>query len=100
MTVNKESPIIFEKALEEASQNPEAPQPLCVKKAGNPNRYLDWSSDPDDEEPLPTPSLLQARRLCEGCPLEDLCTQAALAKRPYHGVRGNGLRYENGRRIR
>lgn len=106
MAVDKLSPRRFEQVLEEATQNPDAPQARCrtwvQENPDMPNPWVDWSSDPYDSEPHEgkTPTLLRARMLCEGCPLEDLCTAASLAKPPYHGVRGSGLRYELGRRLR
>lgn len=106
MAVNKESPKEFDRALERAYNNPEAPQPQCVEwvkeNPGKPNPWVDWASDLSDAEPYETlpPGANRARMLCSGCPLQELCTAAALAKPPYSGVRGNGLRFELGKRLR
>ena len=106
MTVSRDSPKLFELALEEAGQNPEADQPQCVEwvrnNPGRPNPWIDWATNPDEREPheRPAPSKIDALDLCEGCPLYNLCTDAAIVKPPYHGVRGAGLRFENGRKLK
>lgn len=106
MTVSRDSPREFEVALEEAAQNPKAPQPQCVgwvkENPGKPNPWIDWATNPEDREPheQPAPSKIDALDLCYGCPLYNLCTDAAIVKPPYHGVRGAGLRFENGRKVK
>lgn len=106
MTVDRTSGKRFQDALDEASMDPDKPQAKCVvwvrENPGKPNPWVDWATDLSDAEPqeVEIPSLERAKMLCEGCPLEDLCTAANLAKPKYHGVYGTGVRYENGRRVR
>ena len=93
-------------ALEEATQNPNAPQPQCVKwvKAHptKPDPWIDWATNAEDSEPYEgkAPTKRDALDLCDGCPLYNLCADAAIVKPPYHGVRGAGLRFENGKRMK
>jgi hypothetical protein len=91
LTVSKDSPREFEIALEEAALDP-----------GKPNPWIDWGSNTDEREDYErtTPTKQDALDLCDGCPFYNLCTDAAIAKPPYHGVRGAGLRFENGRRLK
>jgi len=104
--VDKLSPKKFELALERATIDPEAPQPKCRtwvdEHPGEPNPWTDWATDPEEREPHEAEELTfwGAKMLCTGCKLESICTEAALAKPPFHGGRGNGLRFENGKRIR
>lgn len=106
MTVSRDSPRQFEIALEEAAQNPQAPQPQCVlwvnAHPGKPNPWIDWASSEEDAEPYEgqAPTKQDALDLCDGCPLYNLCTDAAIVKPPYHGVRGAGMRFENGKRMK
>jgi hypothetical protein len=106
LTVSKDSPREFEIALEEAALDPESPQPFCVvwqkNNPGKPNPWIDWGSNTDEREDYErtTPTKQDALDLCDGCPFYNLCTDAAIAKPPYHGVRGAGLRFENGRRLK
>lgn len=102
MTVDKTSPKRFEVALERATRDPKAPQPKCLRPIDQHSPWIDWATDPDEREDYETeaPTHIDAKILCEGCPLESLCTEAALAKNPFHGVRGSGLIFENGKRVR
>ena len=62
-------------------------------------RFTEYDSeDPEQADP---PSRLQADQMCDGCPLRDVCAEAALVQGPkkvYHGIR-SGMVYENGRRL-
>jgi hypothetical protein len=102
MTVDKSAPARFGEALEEASRNPKAPQPKCATPVGEISPWIDWATEEEDREPHEgaRPSRQDALRLCESCPLYNLCTDAALAKPPFHGVRGAGLIFENGKRLK
>lgn len=86
-----DSPRLFDQALDHT-------RPKC----DGDERFTDWETpnmDADDETPMPPPpSPQEARLMCEGCPLFDLCLQASIVKRPYHGVYA-GQRFENGRRL-
>lgn len=96
----------FDEALDLATMDPQAPQPKCAvwvrENPGEPNPWVDWATEAEDREPHESeaPTFFDAKMLCEGCPLESICTPGALAKPPFHGVRGNGLRFELGKRVR
>lgn len=104
--VDKTSAKKFEQALENATQDPDKPQPKCRvwvdDNPDEPNPWTDWATEEEDREERETsaPTFFDAKMLCTGCPFEAICTEGALAKPPFHGVRGNGLRYENGKRVR
>lgn len=102
MPVNKDSPSAFDKALMIASGDPKKPQPLCITPVDEPSPWIDWASEIEEREPheKAAPTEQEAKLLCADCPLESICTEAALARPPYHGVRGKGLRFENGKRLR
>lgn len=101
MPVDTDAPRRFEIALERAANDPEAPQPDCITPIGEPSKWIDWATNEEEREAHESeaPSRQEARIWCEDCPLLNVCTAAALAKRPYHGVRGSGLIFENGKRI-
>lgn len=100
MPVDKDAPRRFEEALEAASINPNAPQPLCIVANGEYSKWIDWASDEEmrEEGEGSAPTYIEARDMCEGCPLFDLHMKAVIAKRPYHGVNA-GLRFELGKRF-
>ena len=84
-----DAPRLFDIALDEV-------KPKC----DGDSRFTDWetpSENSDPEYPAP-PSAKEARSMCDGCPLIDLCMQASLVKRPFHGIYA-GQRFENGRRL-
>ncbi len=106
MSVSKQSAHEFEVALEAASQDPDKPQPKCAvwvhENPGKPNPWIDWATHPDNREDYerPAPSKKDALDLCDGCPLYNLCAEAAIARPPSHGVRAAGLRFELGRKVK
>lgn len=78
----------FELAVEEV-------KPKCVT-GEFPSPWTDWSSSEDPETTEgERPSVEDARLLCDGCPVADLCLPWALASRKSHGVYG-GIVVENG----
>lgn len=102
MTVSADSPTLFEQALDRATLDMEEPQPLCATVDTDIyNPWIDWATNTEDREPHErrAPTKKDALDLCHGCELYNLCTDAAIVKPPYHGVRGAGLRYEFGRRL-
>lgn len=101
MPVDKDAPRRFEVALEAAANDHTKPQPNCITPIGESSKWIDWATEEENREPGETgaPTHQEAKEWCYDCPLLDLCTSAALAKRPYHGVRGSGLIFEFGKRI-
>lgn len=83
----KDAPVLFERALDEV-------RPQCD------GRWVEFT-DYDSEDPyMPDPpSPRQAQELCAGCPLIELCAEAALVKKPYHGIRA-GRVWDNGKVVR
>lgn len=62
--------------------------------------YADTRSAYDDENEgrLAPPTRSEARALCAGCPLFDLCGAFARAEKPDYGIWG-GVRWQNGRAV-
>lgn len=102
LPVDRDAPERFAKALEEATRNPNAPQPKCATPVGEVSPWIDWATEEEDREPYEgaAPDRAVALSLCSDCPLYNICTDAALAKPPFHGVLGAGLIFENGKRLR
>lgn len=68
----------FEGALIEAARSEEAPQPTCLD---NPEAWVDY-----DTPQMPSAEL--AERMCEPCPLRELCLENARRTKPIWGVWG------------
>jgi hypothetical protein len=71
-------------ALALAENDPKRPQPKCVERF---DLYVDYDKPPNEEE---------AKELCSGCPLLDICRRSALADKPAWGVKG-GIAWDEGK---
>lgn len=88
LRLSKDPVEAFELAVEEI-------KPKCVTNEF-PSPWTDWSSGDDREtSESERPSAEDARLLCDGCPVADLCLPWALASRKSHGVY-SGVAVENG----
>lgn len=106
MKKKKEANNEFQNKLEQATIDDQSPQAKCVTWVKqNPNKsnpWIDWASNEENKEPheLRAPTRYEAKKMCEGCPLLELCNKDATTNPPYHGVRGGALRFELGKRLK
>lgn len=77
----------YNAALREARKSPRKPQPKCLARG---ELYAFYDQPPTRAE---------AKELCEGCPLLDVCRESARRERPAWGVRG-GIAWNMGTQIK